>query len=342
MRVLVTGGTGYIGSHTSVQLIERGHDVVIFDNLSRSDESVLDRIDEISGTRPAFVAVDLRDRTSLATALEVTGQVDACIHFAALKSVRESVEHRVEYFTNNVSGTVNIIEALSGVGCDTLVFSSSCTVYGQPEECPVTEQTPLRPAASPYGLTKQIGEQLLSAAAPDVIAKAVALRYFNPAGAHPSGKMGESPVVVPENLVPNMVHAAAGLRPELNVFGSDYSTPDGTAVRDYLHVMDLADAHVSALEWLARASAGPVEVFNLGAGRGFSVLEAVSAFYDATGVEVPYRLSPRRPGDVEQIWCDPTRALQELGWKTQRTLRDLFADAWRWHLCSNSTVSTNG
>ncbi|MBZ4185587.1 UDP-glucose 4-epimerase GalE [Thermomonas sp. RSS23] len=326
MNLLVTGGAGYIGSHTCVLLLEAGHTVTVIDNLCNSSATALERVQELAGKPLCFVEGDIRNPDDLARAFE--GGIDAVIHFAALKAVGESCEQPLRYFDNNIGGTIALMQAMQDHGVHHLVFSSSATVYGQPDQVPVTEDAPLR-VTNPYGRSKLVMEDLIRdwcAARPE--ASAVLLRYFNPVGAHPSGRIGEDPRGEPNNLMPYIAQVAIGRRERLQVFGSDYPTPDGTGVRDYLHVMDLADAHVKAL---VRAAHEPgSRVFNLGTGRGHSVLELVRAFEQASGREVPYTITARRPGDVAELWADPSRAKELLGWHPQFSLADMCADTWRW------------
>ena len=331
-KVLVTGGTGYIGSHTCVELINAGYDVVIIDNLYNSERSVLDGIEKITGKRPAFAEFDLCDINMLETFVTGEHKPDAIIHFAAYKAVGESVKKPLEYYRNNLVSLINIMEMMDRYGIPSLVFSSSCTVYGQPDMLPVTEAAPVKPALSPYGSTKQVGEEIIrSTMAAKPMLKAISLRYFNPIGAHPSALIGELPRGVPENLVPFITQTAIGLRSELKVFGNDYNTPDGSCVRDYLHVVDLAKAHVTALDRLVSSkNRKNYEVFNLGTGKGVSVLEAIRSFEKVSGVKLNYTITARREGDIEKIWADPSYANSELGWKTESSLDDAMATAWKW------------
>ncbi len=331
-KILVTGGTGYIGSHTAVELINNGYEVILVDNLSNSGMESLDGIEKITGTRPTFKKLDLCDRTELSDFLQKNKDVSAVIHFAASKAVGESVEKPLLYYRNNLLSTVNILELMSEVGIPNLVFSSSCTVYGQPEKLPVTEQSPILPAESPYGNTKQICEEIIrDKVRSDSNVNAISLRYFNPVGAHETALIGELPLGVPANLVPFITQTAAGIRNELRVFGSDYNTPDGTAVRDYIHVVDLAKAHVAAVErMLQKKQKSNYEVFNLGTGKGSSVLEAIKAFEASTGVKLNYKIVDRRPGDIEKVWADTTFANKELGWKTELGLSTMMSSAWKW------------
>ncbi len=331
-KVIVTGGTGYIGSHTVVELIVAGFEPVIIDNLYNSDRSVLEGIRAITGVTPKFWEYDLCDGQKLDEVFRAEGKVDAIIHFAAYKAVGESVRKPLDYYRNNLTSLMNLLAAMERHGTPALVFSSSCTVYGQPDTLPVTESSPVKEAASPYGYTKQAGEIIIR----DTIAsrphhKAVSLRYFNPIGAHPTAFIGELPRGVPENLVPYITQTAIGLRDELKVFGTDYDTPDGSCIRDYLHVVDLAKAHVMALRrMLEGENKAGYEVFNLGMGRGVSVLEAIAAFEKASGVKLNYTVTGRRAGDIEKIWADPSLANRELGWKTEITIEEAMETAWRW------------
>jgi UDP-glucose 4-epimerase len=331
-KVIVTGGTGYIGSHTAVELIAGGFEVVIIDNLYNSDKSVLEGIRAITGVTPKFYGYDLCDRQKLEEVFISEGKVDAIIHFAAYKAVGESVRKPLEYYRNNFVSLINLLEMMELHNTPVMVFSSSCTVYGQPDTLPVTEASPVKEAASPYGYTKQAGEIIIRdtmAARPSQ--KAVSLRYFNPIGAHPTAFIGELPRGVPENLVPYITQTAIGLRDELKVFGTDYDTPDGSCIRDYLHVVDLAKAHVMALKRLLEGqNKSNYEVFNLGMGKGVSVLEAIAAFEKATGAKLKYSLTDRRAGDIEKIWADPSLANRELGWKTEISVEEAMETAWRW------------
>ena len=331
-KIVVTGGTGFIGSHTAVELIKDGFEIVIIDNLYNSDITVLDGIETITGVRPAFHNFDLCNRTKLKYFFRNTGKIDAVIHFAAYKAVGESVKKPLEYYRNNLVSLMNILEMMDEFDAPSLVFSSSCTVYGQPDKLPVTEDSPVKEAVSPYGFTKQMGEIIIrDTMAAKSLLKAISLRYFNPIGAHPSANIGELPRGVPENLVPFITQTAIGLRNELKVFGIDYNTPDGSCIRDYLHVVDLAKAHVAALKRLLDGkNRSNYEVFNLGTGTGVSVLEAIRSFERVSGVKLNYRVTDRRAGDIEKIWADPSRANKELGWKTESTLDDAMATAWRW------------
>lgn len=331
-KILVTGGTGYIGSHTTVELQQSGYEVVIVDNLSNSNEDVLNGIEQITGIRPTFYRADCNDMETMRHIMEKEGDIRGVIHFAASKAVGESVQKPLLYYRNNIVSLLNILELMSEFGMKGMVFSSSCTVYGQPEQLPVTEDAPILPATSPYGNTKQINEEIIRdtchSGAPF---NAILLRYFNPIGAHPTAIIGELPLGVPQNLVPYLTQSAAGIRKELTVFGDDYDTPDGSCIRDYIHVVDLAKAHVVAIERLmAGKSKKQVEAFNIGTGRGVSVLELISAFEKATGVPVPHRIGERREGDIEKVWADPTFANNELGWTALSTLEETLLSAWKW------------
>ncbi len=331
-KILVTGGTGYIGSHTTVELINEGFDVVIIDNLCNSEKEVIDGIEKITGVKPLLEISDICDRERLEDFFSRKKDISAIIHFAAYKAVSESVRKPLDYYRNNLDSLINLLDLMKKYLVPNLVFSSSCTVYGQPEKLPVTENTPLQPATSPYGNTKQVGEEIISDTVfADNYVKAIALRYFNPIGAHPSALIGELPRGVPENLVPYITQTAYGLREELKVFGNDYDTPDGYCIRDYLHVVDLAKAHVVAVKRLIYGNnKSGFEVFNLGTGKGVSVLEAIRSFERVTGVKLKYRVVGRRPGDIEKIWADPSLANKELGWKTVSTLDEAMKTAWDW------------
>lgn len=331
-QILVTGGTGYIGSHTAVELQNAGFEVIIVDNLSNSSLEVLDGIEKISGIRPAFEQFDLVEADKVDAFFAKYPNIEAIIHFAASKAVGESVEKPLLYYRNNLVSLINILECQLKYGISNIVFSSSCTVYGQPDELPVTENTPRKDAESPYGNTKKVNEDILKdtiAANPAI--KGIALRYFNPVGAHPSALIGELPLGVPANLVPFITQTAAGLRGELKVFGNDYDTIDGSAVRDYINVVDLAKAHVIAVERLIyNKNEKGCEIFNLGTGQGVSVLEMVHAFQMATAVKLNYKIVDRRAGDIEKIWADTTLANEELGWKAETGLEETLLSAWNW------------
>jgi len=327
-KILVTGGAGYIGSHTCVELLGAGHDVVVLDNLSNARRESLARVAELAGRSCPFVEGDVRDRAAL-DALFRDHRVDAVIHFAGLKAVGESVEKPLLYWDNNVSGSVTLLEAMSAAGVRTMVFSSSATVYGDPASVPIREDFPVGTPTNPYGRSKLVVEQVLNdVAAADPSWSIALLRYFNPVGAHESGRIGEDPRDIPNNLMPYVSQVAVGRREALSIFGDDYPTPDGTGVRDYIHVVDLALGHVKALEKLAE---GPgTRVWNLGTGRGCSVLEVVRAFEKASGRAIPCRFVPRRPGDIARCFADPSKAQAELGWKAVRGLDAMCADSWRW------------
>jgi UDP-glucose 4-epimerase len=331
-KILVTGGTGYIGSHTAVELIEDGYDVVIIDNLYNSEAEVVDRIEKITGTRPLFEIFDLCDKNKTDQFFKKNKDISAIIHFAAYKAVGESVNKPLEYYRNNLVSLMNLLDAMRSHGTGKIVFSSSCTVYGQPEKLPVAEDAPLQPATSPYGNTKQICEEIIR----DTTIcfnkiNAISLRYFNPIGAHPSALIGELPRGIPENLVPFITQTAIGLRDELKVFGNDYDTPDGSCIRDYLHVSDLAKAHVVAVKRLIeKKNNKDYEVFNLGTGKGVSVLEAINSFERVTGVKLKYKITGRRQGDIVKIWADPSLANKELNWKTIYSLDECMKTAWEW------------
>jgi UDP-glucose 4-epimerase len=331
-KILVTGGTGYIGSHTTVELIEEGFDAVIIDNLYNSEADVVNRIHKITGVRPLLEVLDLCDMEKLDGFIQKYRDISAVIHFAAYKAVGESVNKPLEYYRNNLLSLVNLLSVMKRYGIPNLVFSSSCTVYGQPEKLPVTEDAPLQPATSPYGNTKQVGEAIIrDTTVSDKNVRAISLRYFNPIGAHPSALIGELPRGVPENLVPYLTQTGYGIREELKVFGDDYNTPDGSCVRDYLHVVDLAKAHVVAIKRLIEGkNKANYEVFNLGTGKGVSVLEAIKSFERVSGIKLKYRIVGRRAGDIEKIWADPSFANKELGWKTVSSLDEAMKTAWEW------------
>lgn len=327
MRVLVTGGAGYIGSHTCLELLMAGHEVAVIDNLSNSKEVVFDRIRQICGRRPVFYKGDVRDGGRVAEILSAHG-VEAVIHFAGLKAVGESVAQPLRYYTNNVSGSLALLDAMQKTGVRALVFSSSATVYGNPANVPVCEDFPLS-ATNPYGRSKLMVEEILrDLGVADDAWHIALLRYFNPVGAHASGLIGENPAGIPNNLMPYISQVAAGLRPELQIFGGDYPTPDGTGIRDYLHVADLARGHIAALDWLPQH--GGVHTFNLGTGQGKSVLEVVHAYEAASGRRVPYRIVGRRAGDIAECYADASRAACELGWKARHGIEEMCRDAWNW------------
>lgn len=331
-RILVTGGTGYIGSHTVVELQNAGYPVVIIDNLSNSNIEVLDGIERITGKRPDFVKGDCTDIDTLKQLFADYPDIRGIINFAASKAVGESVQKPILYYRNNLNTLLNLLDLMGPNGVKGIVFSSSCTVYGEPDVNPVTEQSPIKKATSPYGNTKQISEEIIT----DVINagapfKSVILRYFNPVGAHPSAEIGELPNGVPQNLIPYLTQTAMGIRKELSVFGDDYNTPDGSCIRDYINVVDLAKAHVIAVErMLHDKSEAKIEIFNLGTGRGTSVLELINTFEQATGVKVPHKIVGRREGDIEKVWADPRYANEVLGWVADTSLDDTMRSAWAW------------
>lgn len=328
-KILVTGGLGYIGSHVVVELIERGKEVIIIDDLSNSYESVLDGIEEITGKRPTWEKVDIKDKAKLAAFFDTYGSFDGVIHFAASKSVGESVADPMMYYQNNVVGLLNLVEECLKSKTNNFIFSSSCTVYGEPNSLPICEKEPLKPATSPYGATKQMGEEILKDMAKAKGLKTISLRYFNPVGAHSSGLIGELPLDTPQNLVPFVTQTAAGVHEKLTVFGNDYDTPDGSCIRDYIHVQDLADAHIVALQYLSKSDE-EYEVFNIGTGQGSSVLELIHSFEEVTGVKVPYEIGDRREGDLPNIYANPEKAIQKLNWKTKLDMKQALKDAWRW------------
>lgn len=331
-RILVTGGTGYIGSHTVVELQTAGYEVIIIDNLSNSNREVLDGIESITGIRPHFIEGDCTDINTLKELFIKFPGIKGIINFAASKAVGESVEKPLMYYRNNIMTLVNLLDLMPEFGVKGLVFSSSCTVYGEPDLNPIDESAPIKEATSPYGNTKQICEEIIidyiKSGAP---VKSIILRYFNPVGAHPTGCIGELPNGVPNNLVPFLTQTAAGIREKLTVFGTDYNTPDGSCIRDFIDVVDLAKAHVVAMKrMLEQKSEDNVEIFNLGTGRGLSVLELINSFERATGVKVPYVIGKRRQGDIEQIWAEPRKANDVLGWRAEVDIDDTMRNAWNW------------
>lgn len=329
-KVLVTGGAGYIGAHTAVELVEAGYEPVIVDNLSKSDRTLLEGVESIISRKLSFFQGNCCDEEFLKGVFEWAGPFVAVMHFAAYKSVGESVEQPLEYYENNLGSLTSLLKTMKKFGMSNLIFSSSCTVYGQPDVIPVNEETPFKRAESPYGATKQMCERILEDAYPTGY-RVVSLRYFNPIGAHPSAKIGELPIGKPNNLVPFITQTAAGVREKLTVFGNDYNTPDGSCIRDFIHVVDLAKGHVKALEYLLKAREGTsCDVFNLGTGRGVSVLELISKFIETTGVKVPFDIGPRRSGDVEQTYGDVTKANEVLRWKTQFSTEESLLHAWNW------------
>ena len=334
MKILVTGGTGYIGSHTVVELQNAGYEVVIIDNLANSNADVVDNIEKVTGIRPIFEKLDCLDFQGLDNLFSKYTGIKAIIHFAASKAVGESVEKPLLYYRNNLVSLINLLELMPKHGVEGIVFSSSCTVYGQPDELPVTENAPTKKAESPYGNTKQINEEIVR----DVVTSgapinAILLRYFNPIGAHPSALLGELPNGVPQNLIPFLTQTAIGIREKLSVFGNDYNTPDGSCIRDYINVVDLAKAHVIAINRiLEKKQKEQVEVFNIGTGRGLSVLELIHAFEESTGVKLNYQIVGRRAGDIEQVWANPDYANNELGWKAETSIEDTLRSAWNWQV----------
>lgn len=331
MRILVTGGLGFIGSHTVVELQQQGFEVVIIDDLSNSSEQVLEGITEITGIEPGFEKIDLREKRAVADFFKKYDDVNGIIHFAASKAVGESVQNPLLYYENNLGSLIYLLQQMQGKPESFFIFSSSCTVYGQAEKMPITEDAPVREAMSPYGNTKQIGEEIIRDVCKVSNINSILLRYFNPIGAHPSHKIGELPLGVPQNLVPFITQTAIGLRNELSVFGSNYPTPDGTCVRDYIHVVDVAKAHVSALQHLIeKKNADKVEVFNLGTGKGSSVLDVINSFERVSGQKLNYKIVDRRPGDVTEAYADTRKANEVLGWKAQLSLDDALLSAWKW------------
>lgn len=327
MNILVTGGAGYIGSHTCISLIEAGYTPIIIDNLSNSKMMVLDRIEQIAGVRPKFYLGDVQDRAALDNVF-AENEISAVIHFAALKAVGESTQIPLKYYRNNITGTLTLFEAMEAANVKNFVFSSSATVYGDPEVVPITEDSP-RSATNPYGQTKLMMEQIAEDVnKADKSWSMTLLRYFNPVGAHPSGLIGEDPQGIPNNLMPFVAQVAVGRREKLSVFGNDYPTPDGTGVRDYIHVMDLAEGHVKALQHCSDKHG--THIYNLGTGQGYSVLDMVKAFSQASDKAIPYEIAARRPGDIAECWAAPDKAERELGWKCSRTLNDMTSDTWRW------------
>ncbi len=333
-KILVTGGTGYIGSHTVVELQKEGFEVVVVDNLSNSNIEVLSGIEKITGIRPAFENIDCLDYVSLSKMFEKHAGIEAIIHFAASKAVGESVEKPLLYYRNNLGSLINLLELMPVHKVPNLVFSSSCTVYGQPDVLPVDENAPIKPALSPYGNTKQISEEIIrDTLYANADMKAVILRYFNPIGAHPSAEIGELPNGVPNNLLPFVTQTAMGIRNKLKVFGNDYNTPDGSCIRDYINVVDLAKAHVIAVQRMLDAKTDSnMEIFNLGTGKGLSVLEIIRTFEAVNKVRVPYKIVGRREGDIEQVWANPEYANKVLGWQALESVEDTLRSAWAWEL----------
>ena len=331
MKIVVTGGLGFIGSHTVVELQNEGFEVVAIDNLSNSSENVLDGIEKISGKKPIFENIDLRDKASVQDFFKKHADVAGVIHFAASKAVGESVENPLLYYENNINALVYVLQELKELPNANFIFSSSCTVYGQAEKMPITENASIQPAASPYGNTKQIGEEIITDVSKVTNLNAILLRYFNPIGSHPSAEIGELPLGVPQNLVPFITQTGIGMREKLSVYGDDYPTPDGTAIRDYIHVVDLAKAHVIAMQrLLKKQNLEKVETFNLGTGTGSSVLEVITAFEKVSGVKLNYQIVGRRDGDITSAYANTDKANNVLGWKAQSTLEDSLASAWKW------------
>ena len=331
-KILVTGGLGFIGSHTVVELQQAGYEVVIIDNLYNSKIEVLDRIISITGIKPSYFNIDLRNKTAVKDFFN-TNKVDGIIHFAASKAVGESVKNPLLYYENNISTLVYLLQEMKEHQLSNFIFSSSCTVYGQADELPITENAPVKPAESPYGNTKQIGEEIIKESCKANGLKAIALRYFNPIGAHETAVIGELPLGIPQNLIPFVTQTAAGIRKELSVFGDDYPTKDGTAVRDYIHVVDLAKAHIAALERLLNnGNKKDFEVFNVGTGTGSSVLEVIKAFEKVSNTRLNYKIVARREGDITSAYADTTLAKVELGWETEKTLEQALLAAWKWQL----------
>lgn len=331
-KVLVTGGAGYIGAHTAVELVQQGYEPVIIDNFSKSDKTLLSAIGEITNKAVNFREGNCLDKEFLRATFAAEPSIAAVMHFAAYKSVNESVAQPLKYYENNIGSLTALLEVMQEVRVKHFIFSSSCTVYGQPDVIPVDEQAPFKRAESPYGATKQMCERILEdAVVADADLRVISLRYFNPVGAHPSALMGELPLDVPGNLVPFITQTAAGIRKKLVIFGNDYSTPDGTCLRDFIHIVDLARAHVVALDkMLSGTGLEPYEVFNLGSGEGVSVMQLVKKFVEVTGVRLPYEIGPRRPGDVEKTYANPAKALRKLDWKTQCTIEEALLHSWNW------------
>lgn len=329
MKILVTGGAGFIGSHTVLELLQAGYDVAVVDNLCNSCEESLRRVQQITGKKVSFHQADIRDRAAMRQIFHEEGPIDAVIHFAALKAVGESTRIPLKYYENNINGTISLCEVMAEMGCKKIVFSSSATVYGDPATVPIREDFPTPGATNPYGWTKLMMEQIFrDVHKADPEWNIILLRYFNPIGAHESGLIGEDPAGIPNNLLPYVAQVAVGRLKELSVFGNDYPTPDGTGVRDYIHVVDLALGHLKAIEKL-NTNPG-LDIYNLGTGHGYSVLQVVNAFEKASGKKVPYQIKPRRPGDIAECWADPSKAEKELGWKATRGIEKMCEDAWRW------------
>jgi len=327
--ILVTGGAGYIGSHTVVELQQKGYEVIVADNLSNSHRKVINAIEKITGIRPLFEKFDLCDYKKTENFFKKHKDISAIIHFAALKAVGESIEKPLEYYNNNLISLINVLKCATKFGIENFVFSSSATVYGQPDKLPISENSPFQKANSPYGSTKQMSEEIIRFTSSKI--KSILLRYFNPIGAHESALIGELPIGTPNNLIPFLTQTAIGKRPCLHVYGNDYNTPDGTCIRDYIHVVDLAKAHIVAVERLLKnKNETKSEAFNIGTGKGYSVLEVIKTFEKISGEKLNYKIVGRRPGDVEKIWSDTTYANKELGWKAEKNLEDILRSAWEW------------
>ena len=330
-KILVTGGTGYIGSHTVIELINLGYEVLVIDNLSNSKAEVIDIIESITAVRPHFEKIEMCDKAALANYFSKHSDIAAVIHFASMLQVAESVENPLKYYHNNMFSTINLLECMVAYKIKNIVFSSSCTVYGNPTQLPVTETAPVQKAMSPYGNTKQMGEEILENVAKANDINVITLRYFNPIGAHESAKIGEIQHGVPHHLIPYITETAAGIRKQLNVFGGDYQTHDGTCVRDYIHVVDLAKAHIAAISrLLSQSNEAKLEVYNIGTGLGYSVLDIISAFEKATNIKINYQIVDRRPGDVEAVYADTRLAENKLNWKAVLSIEDMMRSAWNW------------
>lgn len=340
MSILVSGGAGYIGSHTVLALLEKGYDVVVFDNYANSCPESIRRVEELTGKKVKLYEADMMDEKSIEKIFDENPDITALIHFAGLKAVGESVAKPIEYYENNIGGTLNLLKVMRAHNVKNIIFSSSATVYGTPEKVPISEEAPKGVCTNPYGWTKSMIEQILTDVhTSDNDWKVVLLRYFNPIGAHPSGRIGEDPQGIPNNLVPYIAQVAVGRREQVNVFGNDYKTHDGTGVRDYIHVCDLSDGHVKALEKLEKSSGG-VQIYNLGTGIGYSVLDVIKAYEKACGKTLKYAICPRRAGDIDENYSDPTKALNELGWKAKYSIDDMCRDSWNWQ--SNNPFGYKG
>ena len=331
-KILVTGGAGYIGAHTAVELIQKGYEAILIDNFSKSDRTLLDGIEKITGNPIKFYQGDCADEQFLKSVFTNEPGIRCVLHFAAFKAVGESVREPLKYYQNNIDSLLSLLEVMAKNQVKNLIFSSSCTVYGEPDFIPVDESAPFKKAESPYGATKQMCERILEdQTVADATLRVISLRYFNPIGAHPTSLLGEVPIDVPGNLVPYITQTAAGIRKKLTVFGNDYNTPDGSCIRDYIHIVDLAQAHVAALnKMLSSQDLAPYEVFNLGSGVGVSVLELLHEFIKVTGVQLPFEIGQRRAGDVEKTYANPAKAFEKLGWKTKMSIGDSLLDAWKW------------